>query len=179
MAIPFRYDDEFKQMGLAAYLKIEPAAAGYRGALFLINGRGEPVEFTYTHIEIPQAFLWREADIRLHAARRITTALFSLCPRTPTLILCLAAEIDSRLFCHDVSVTIPVCRIAPAAVSVSREPGEHRDETNMSEPMQLLWFPSCPTGDSNELRLFQRLLKTGLLAEPFTRAATGLREVYK
>jgi hypothetical protein len=119
MAIPFRYDDEFKQMGLAAYLKIEPAAAGYRGALFLINGRGEPVEFTYTHIEIPQAFLWREADIRLHAARRITTALFSLCPRTPTLILCLAAEIDSRLFCHDVSVTIPVCRIAPAAVSVS------------------------------------------------------------
>lgn len=179
MPVPFRDHEEVKELGLAAYLKIEPDTSGYRGSLFLVNGRGEPVEFTYTRIEIPHTFLWREADVRLHAARQITTSLFSLCPQTPKLIFCLAEEIGSELFCHDISVPIPVCRIASSTASVSYERGEYREEVDSSAPKQIFWFPGRPAEDSNEYKLFRKLSSWGLLAEPFERAATGLREVYK
>ena len=57
MPVPFRDDAEIKALGLAAYLKMERDGSGYRGALFLVNARGEPVEFTYTRVEIPHTFL--------------------------------------------------------------------------------------------------------------------------
>jgi hypothetical protein len=179
MPVPFRDDKELKELGVAAYLKIEIDTSGYRGALFLINGWGEPMEFTYTHIEIPNTFLWRKADIHRHATRQIATSLLSLCPHPPKLIFCLAEEVDSELFCQDITVSIPVCRIAPATSSVSFTCNEFREETNTSEPKQLFWFPAPPAEDSIEYRLFQRLISSGLLSEPFERAETGLREVYK
>ncbi len=179
MPFPFRDDQELEKLGTAAYLKIVVDTSGYRGALFLINGRGEPMEFTYTRIEIPHTFLWRKADIHRHAARQIAASLFSLCPQTPKIIFCLAEEADSELFCQDISVSIPVCRIAPATSSVSFMSYEFREETNTSELKQLFWFPARPAEDSVEYRLFQKLISSGLLSEPFERAETGLREVYK
>jgi hypothetical protein len=117
MAIPFREDEEVKTLGLAAYLKIERDTAGYRGALFLVDARGEPQEFTYTCVEVPHTFLWREADIRRHAARQIAASLFSTCPQSPRLLFCLADEVDSEVFCRDIGLSFPVCRIAPAGIS--------------------------------------------------------------
>ena len=58
MSVPFRDDQELEKLGTAAYLKIEVDTSGYRGALFIINGWGEPIEFTYTHTETPSTFLW-------------------------------------------------------------------------------------------------------------------------
>jgi len=178
MPVPFRDDEEIKALGLAAYLKIERNASGFLGALFVVNARGEPVEFTYTRVEIPHTFLWREADIRHHAARQIAASLFATCPQTPSLLLCLAEEIDSETFCHDISVPVAVCRVAPAGADLSHEPGEQRQEALSSEAWQLFWFPASPTEGSNEHNLFKRLSAWGLLAEPFERAKTGLRTVY-
>ncbi|MDI9571400.1 MAG: hypothetical protein QM278_11930 [Pseudomonadota bacterium] len=103
MPIPYRDADELDDLGLAGYLKIQPRqdSSGFLAALLLINARGEPVEFTYNRIETPRAFLWRQADIRRQAIKRITVTLLSLCPKVPRFILCLAAEVSSDIFCAE------------------------------------------------------------------------------
>jgi hypothetical protein len=181
MPIPYRDADDLDELGTAGYLKIEPAAggAGYLGALFLIDARGEPVEFSYNRIDTPHTFLWRQDDLRRHAARRLTASLFSLCPKTPRLLLCLAEEVGGELFCQDIQVSIPVCRLAPAIAAVPYSDAETKDTVHASEPVQVFWFPGRPAEDSIELRLLRRLASSGLLLEPFERASLGLREVYR
>ena len=180
MPIPFRDADELEELGTVGYLKIEPFATdqGYRGAFFLINARGEPIEFTYNRIETPHTFLWRQDDTRRHAARKLTASLLSLCPRTPSLILCLAGEIGSELFCQDIHISLPVCRIAPALQPVSSAGAEIPESLDASEPMNLFWYPGKPLEDSLESKLMHELIYRGLLTEPFDRAFLGLQEVY-
>jgi hypothetical protein len=179
MPIPYRDADDLGELGIAGYLKIEPFSVGYGyiGALFLINARGEPIEFTYNRIETPHTFLWRENDIKRHASRKLTTSLFSLCPKTPRLIICLAEEVSSDLFCLDVQLAIPVCRVAPAMKAVSFSGAETQDVLQDNDPLNLFWFPGKPHDDSLELRLLRVLTSRGLLMEPFERASSGLREV--
>lgn len=181
MPIPYRDADDLDELGVAGYLKIEPLSVGYgyTGALFLINARGEPIEFTYNRIGTPHTFLWREHDIKRHASRKLTVSLLSLCPKTPRLIICLAEEVDSDLFCRDIQLAIPVCRVAPAIKAVPFSGTETQDAVQSNEPLNLFWFPGKPHDDSLELRLLRKLTSCGLLVEPFERASMGLREVYR
>lgn len=179
MPIPFQDTDENEITGNAAYLKIENCPMGFRGALFQINSRGEPVEFTYTSLPVPHSFLWRQSVIKRQAARKITASLFALCPHIPRLILCLAGEISSDLFVCDLKVSIPVCRIALDSNNTNCSSPESRQELNQPQPVCLLWFPSLPPPESVEYRLFNRLVSADLLLEPFERASAGLKEVYK
>src|SRR5262245_23424427 len=181
MPIPYRDADDLDELGTVGYLKIEPVAggSGYLGALFLLNARGEPLEFTYNRIDTPQTFLWRQDDLRRHAARKLTVSLFSLCPRTPRVLLCLAKEVGSELFSQDIQTSIPVGRIAPAAEVGSPASQETQETVSASEPVQVFWFPGKPAEGSIELRLLQLLASRGLLLEPFERASVGLREVYQ
>lgn len=179
MPISFRNDDDIEELGQAGYLKVETCADGqFLGALFLVNARGEPVEFTYTKVETPSTFLWRQQDIRSHAVRTLVTSLFSTCPRVPKYIVCLAGEINHQLFCDDVHVSVPVCRIASTLESIQHSERESA-ETEMTEGQHGFWFPQQPVEDSAEHRLFARLASAELLLEPFVRASIGLREVYK
>lgn len=181
MPIPYRDVDDVEELGLAAYLRIVAAddKSGYAGALFVINARGEPIEFTYNRIETHYTFLWRQDDIRRHATRKLTASILSLCPKTPRLILCLAEEVRSELFCQDIQVSIPVCRLAPAIEVTSYSGGESQDTVKDPEPMNLFWFPNRPQENSIEIRLLQELISRGLLIEPFERVSIGLQEVYR
>lgn len=181
MPIPYRDADDLDELGTVGYLKIEPIVdgSGYLGALFLINARGEPVEFTYNRIDTPTTFLWRREDLQRHSARKLTVSLFSLCPRTPRLLLCLAKEVRSELFSRDIQVSIPVGRLAQAGETVSPSRDETKDAIPTNEPLQVFWFPGKPAEDSIEARLISLLAVHGLLLEPFERASQGLREVYK
>lgn len=180
MPIPYRDADELSDLGIAGYLKIEPVqeGSGYLAALFLINARGEPLEFTYNRIETPHTFLWRQADIRRHATRKLTASILSLCPKAPRLILCLAEEIGSELFTQDIQVSVPVCRIAPAIKAISYSSIEIQDKIETENPANLFWYPGKPQDDSIEVKLLHELTNRGLLTEPFERALIGLREVY-
>lgn len=180
MPIPYRDADELNNLGIAGYLKIQPIEdkSGYRAALFLINARGEPMEFTYNSIETPHTFLWREVDIRRHAIRKITASLLSLCPKIPRLILCLAEEVGSDLFCQDIQLSVPVCRIAPAIKALPYSAAEIQDRIEAEGPMNLFWYPERPPDESIESKLLHALLTKGLLTEPFERALIGLKEVY-
>ena len=84
----------------------------------------------------------------------------------------------SELFCQDLQVSIPVCRIAPASEAISSADVETQDTVHASEPLQVFWFPGKPAEDSIELRLLRLLASRGLLLEPFERTSIGLREVY-
>lgn len=179
MPIHFRHNNEVEELGSAAYLKIAQYPAEYMGALFVVNGLCEPLEFTYTRVEVPNTFLWRPADIRRHATRKLAASLLSLCPQAPRLLLCLAEEVDSDLFCQDIHVSIPVCRVAPKLAAAPYSGQEARDEADADEPLHLFWFPDRPTEGSVEQRLIQQLSNFGLLLEPFDRAVAGLQEVYK
>ena len=178
MPIPFREQEDLENLGNAAFLKIEERSAppGYRAALFQINARGEPIEFTYNRLDTPNTFLWRPSDIRRASARQLTASLLRLCPRAPRLILCLADEVPAELFGEDIAVTLPVCRVARAAtataavVDLNKETGE--------VPLRFLWHPAQPDDGTPERLLLEQLISHGLLLEPFERASAGLRELY-
>ena len=116
MPIPFRDQDDVEELGSAAFLRIEtdPDRPGYRGALFQINAHGEPVEFTYNRVATPNSFLWRPGDVRRAAAKKLTATLLATCSSVPKVILGRADEIASDLFCLDIRVAVPVCRVATA-----------------------------------------------------------------
>lgn len=177
MPIPFRDADDVEELGAAAFLKVERLAdgSGYLGALFSMDARGEPLEFTYNRIEVPHSFLWRPADLKRHADRRLTASLLRRCSVTPRLLLCLADEVGSELFGRDILVEVPVGRIGQPLPAIESASGS--DDAG-PEPPHLFWQPGAPAEDSIERRLFDRLSAHGLLLEPFERATFGLREVY-
>ena len=95
MPIPFSDVDEIDGLGSAAFLKVERWLDGAccLGALLVISARGEPLEFGYNRVRVPQPFLWREADLRRYTERRLTASLLSVCSQQPRLLLCLADEV--------------------------------------------------------------------------------------
>jgi hypothetical protein len=179
--IPFQDAADVEALGAAAFLKVEPVSggAGYLGALFLINARGEPLEFAYNRVEVPQTFLWRRRDLRRHAERKLVASLLTVCGRTPRLLLCLADEVGSELFCQDLRVALPVARLGRALAAPSYALTEVAEAVEHPEPLHLFWFPEAPAPDSAARRLLDHLRTHGLLLEPFERAASGLREVFE
>lgn len=180
MPVAFRDEADVDRFGSAAFLRIVPADDGdvFLGALFLVNGRGEPVEFTYNRLEIVQRFLWRAEDLRRHAARRLTGSLFEVCPRIPAVILCLAEEAPAELFSEDIGVELPTVRLAEQSAVVGQSALESRELVDGSLPLQIFWNGSVPGEGEVARTLVDHLAERGLLLEPFDRALVGLHEVY-
>jgi len=180
MPIPFRDTDDVEELGSAGYLKIHatPDGGRYHGALFIVNARGEPLEFSYNDVEVPNSFLWRQEDVFRNAVRKLAVSLLEVCPRTPRFLLCLADEVHHDLFCRDIQMGIPVCRLAPDLEAASHSSTETRVLFQMPEPWHAFWFPARPDEKSVEHQLFARLLDRHLLLEPFDRALQGLNVVY-
>jgi hypothetical protein len=181
MPIPFSDVDDGDGLGSAGFLKLELSSdnACCLGALFVISARGEPLEFGYNRVRVPQPYLWRPADLRRYAERRLTTSLLSVCSHQPRLLLCLVSEIDSELFGQDLHVELPIARIGVAGSvyrQVETETGEVLEEEQA--PLHVAWQPAPPENGSPERRLFEHLATHNLLLEPFERAVVGLHEVY-
>lgn len=179
MPIPFRDAEDIEEMGTVGYLTVAPHqnGNGFDGALFLMNMRGEPIEFTYNRIEMPNSFLWRKEDILRSAQRRLAASLLSICPVIPKIIICLAEEIGCELFCQDIKLSMPVCRIAPSTAIISFAGAEIQETTATTESLNLFWYPDKPIDSTPERQLINELARRGLLMEPFDRAKNGLGEV--
>jgi hypothetical protein len=110
MTVPFRDRAEYEDFGLAGYLRFveEPDSKGIRGALFCVNSRGEPIDFSFTRIDVGASFLWRLGDARRHAVTALCKALFAACPKEPALLLSLAEEVSPRVFTEDIEVGAPL-----------------------------------------------------------------------
>lgn len=180
MPVPFRDADDVEELGAAAFLRIQTSSGGsqYVGALFLINARGEPLEFAYNRLQTPHTFLWRQADLRRQAERRLAASLLSICPRVPKLVLCLADEVGGELFSQDIELSLPVGRIGQPLKATAFSANETQELVDGAEPLHLFWFPRPPAEGSVERQLFVRLSSHSLLLEPFERALIGLKEVF-
>ena len=189
MSIPFRAargDDD----RAAAFLRvIRDEAGGYDGALFVMNARGEPLEFVSSRIEAPRTRLWRQEDLQRRAARELAGVLFNAVTSRPAVVFARADEVEADLFVSDIETPVATCRVAaqtmPAggtadggaedaeAVSAAAEDGT---EDTDADGLRLLWSSGPPPEGSPERTLAERLRSVGLLTEPFERAEAGLRE---
>lgn len=175
MSIPFRSVGG-EDTHAAAFLRvIRDPAGGYDGALFVMNSKGEPLEFVYSRIETPRTRLWRRQDLSRRAARELTTALFNAATSHPSVILAKAEEVEPGFFITEIDTPVATCRVASQMASVSTGADEHGEDLD-AEGLHLLWSSGCPQEDSAERALVEALQSAGLLTEPFERAEAGLRE---
>lgn len=180
MSVPFKDAAELDAGGTAAYLRLVPGDGDRRrgAALFQVNARGAPVEFTYNRMDLPSEALWRPDQLEREAVKALARSLFEAARRTPLVLLCLAEEIDAALLAEDLQVQIPVCRVALQA-------GGEPFDTTSSEPVvsgdattHLFWRPALPSTESPPRRLVATLAARGLLLEPFDRALAGFHEAF-
>jgi hypothetical protein len=178
--IPFRDAADLDDLGVASILRNERSEHGstYLGALFSVNARGEPIELVYNALETPHSFLWRPADLRRHAERRLSASLLAAAESIPRLLFCLADEIGTELFTQDLRVDVPIGRVERPAGGQVKPANDDAPDTALATPTQVFWHPAPPEADSVERALFDQLAARGLLLEPFDRATDGLREVY-
>lgn len=178
MPVPFRNLTEDESLGLAGYLRFveEPDARGIRAALFYVNSRGEPVNFSFSRIDMPASFLWRPGERRKRAVTELAKALFIASAKIPTFLLVLAEEAPPRVFMEDLVVEVPLCRVAGdgTTVHMSKESQEV-----LAEKVHLFWVGEQPLPESPARRLLEALHSRKLLIEPFERAAIGLEEAFK
>ena len=164
MSIPFKDLAGVEPTATAGYLKFLPWATKdtWLGALFIINARGEPLEFAHARVCSPNRLLWRADLLEMRCQASLTASLLKACPAMPALILCLSNELCPSLFGEYLRMEPPVVRVA-------------QDER--SEDVAAKWVsepdPVSPSGS-----LFKLLSTRRLLLEPFERAEAGLRQVY-
>lgn len=176
MPVPFEDLREGEPTGAVGFLRFvdEAGGKGIRGALFLTSGRGDPLDFCFTRIDVQHSFLWRRADARRQAVASLVKVLFQAAARVPTLILGLADDIPSQLFVHDIQVQVPLCLIAPSAASA-----QATATVSQSDPeMDLTWATEQPGDESEATRLLRGFMHRPDPFEPFERAAAGLEEAF-
>ena len=177
MTVPFRDAAELDAGGTAAYLRVTPGRTRSErlAGLLQINAKGEPVEFTFSTVQIPSGALWRAAEAERGGLRSLTISLFQASQRTPLLVLCLAREIPPELFRDDLEVLLPICRLAAEADVAELDRGEV-PEVAAEPAIHLFWRPGLPGPESPARRLLDSLARRGLLLEPFERIPAGLQE---
>ena len=178
MPIPFRDLREDDGLGLAGYLRFitEEDGLGIRGALFVVNGRSEPIDFAFSRVDVSPSFLWRAGEAKRHAVASLAAKLFEACPKAPSLLLALCGEVHPRVFTEDLFLDVPICRLAdtdevPRALNETPE--------NLPGQVHLFWVVKPPEDGSPGRRLLEALQARDMLNEPFDRAARGIEEAFR
>ena len=176
MPVPFEDLREGEPTGAVGFLRFvdEAGGKGIRGAFFLTSGRGEPLDFCFTRIDVHHSLLWRRGDARRQAVASLIKVLFQAADRIPVLILGLADEMPSQLFVEDIQVQVPLCLIAPPAAPVQAATTVSQSAAEVS----MTWATEQPGGESEAIRLLHGFMHRHDPLEPFERAAAGLEEAF-
>jgi hypothetical protein len=177
MPIPYRDHTHFPDAALLAYLRIvtEPGGKGLRGALFLVNVRGDPVEFCFNRVDLPKTRLWRAGEARRTSIVSLARGLFDACMRTPAVLLARADDVPPLVLRTDLEVLVPACRVSDSDATVT-EASETVER--FGDAAHLFWVGAPPGDDSPARQALEALGGRGLLLEPFTRAERGLEEAF-
>lgn len=180
MSVPYRsvLDEDERNVSAGFFRVLEVERDSHVAGLLLTDARGEPLEFTYNRVTAKHLFLWRERDLRLAVTRELLTSVLDICPRAPTAIFCLAAEIEPELFADDLDVERPLARVAPSSVTIGASSVEEHEVLDGASSVQLFWVRGRPSDATPAHRLVTRLAGRGLMLEPFQRVLAGLREAY-
>jgi len=177
MTVPFRDAAELEAGGTAAYLRVTPGRTRSErlGGLLQVNAKGDPVEFTFSTVQVPGGPLWRAGEAERSGLRSLTISLFTASQRSPMLLLCLAREFPPELFRDELEVLLPICRLAAEGDVAQLDRGEIAEQA-VEPTVHLFWRPGPPAPESPPRRLLDSLGRRGLLLEPFDRIPAGLRE---
>jgi hypothetical protein len=162
---------------LIGYLKFveEDASRGIRGALFLVNSRGEPIDFSFARVDVHASFLWRSGESRRQAVVALSRTLFTAANSVPHLLVALAEEVPAAVFTQDLAVAIPICRIAgPTALAYAST--ESMEE--LPGAQHIFWVGPPPGTGSDARGLLDALVARQGLLEPFERVTLGLQEAF-
>ena len=164
MAIPFRDIAVDEPASAVAYLRLLESGNGdaIRGALFVTDGRGDPLEFCFTRVEAEAGALWDPGRAYRRTVVVLVKALFEAANHQPDLVLALAEELPSEVFADDIDAQVPVCLVG--------DPG--------SDLGPLHWIGGEPAAGSLQSSLVETLRSRELLLEPLWRAAKGLEEAF-
>ena len=177
MPIPFRDLGEGEPSGVAGFLRFidEPDGRGIRGALFIMSARGEPIEFTFTRINLRSGVLWRPGHARSRSVYALTRALFESASNRADVIFSLAEETPPAVFSDNIRPEIPLCRVA-SKDSAAVAPSEKAQR--LSECLILYWTNGLPAPGSVTAQTVELLGQRQLLIEPFERVAQGIQEAF-
>ena len=164
MPIPFQDIAGEEATATVAYLRFmqETNDGNIRGALFVTNGRGDPLEFCFTRVESGTGALWEPGRAYRQAATVLVRALLEAVNHLPDLVLALAEETPFEIFAHDIEVQVPVCLIGFSGADLGT----------------LRWIGQEPVQGTAIASLVELLKSRQLLLEPFQRAAQGLEEAF-
>ena len=178
MPVPFRDLGENEPSGAAAFLRFinEPDGNGIRGALFIMSPRGDPLEFSFTRIDVRSGVLWRTGQARSRALTSLTKALFESTSRVPEVVFALANETPVEVFSEGLDVQVSLCRVAiqQAEPAGTAEEGQHS-----SDSVSLLWVNGPPEVGAPPAKMVEVLESRQLMIEPFERVALGIQEAFE
>ncbi|MBI5016773.1 MAG: hypothetical protein HZB55_14975 [Deltaproteobacteria bacterium] len=166
MAIPYRKAPRAADVGVAAYLDVVVRAGGAErlllGALLLMDGRGQPLEFVHNTLSAPTGFLWPDERVDVLGIAALGHSLFDACRREPDLLLCLPTLGPPTILHTELAPSIPFALIPDGAEDLEA----------------WTWINAPPSAGMRAHALCEELCRRGLVREPFARLRKGLREVY-
>jgi hypothetical protein len=166
MPVPYRKTPRAAETGCAGYLDVLwlPSVRTFYGALLMMDGKGQPLEFVHNTLPAPADFLWPEAKLRPLATAALAHSLFDACRREPDLLVC-PSTLGSPEFCRtEIAPLVPFAQVSPP----------HNEM-----PAEWSWVNAPPAPGMRAQVLAQELTQRGFLLEPFERLYDALRIVYR
>jgi hypothetical protein len=178
--VPYRsvLDEDERNVTGAFFRALEIDRETFVGGLLLLDARGEPLEFTYNRVTARNRIFWRDRDLARATTRELLTSLFDACARQPTVVFCLAREVEAAILLDDLDIRKPLARVAGEGETVGLAEGEVHERLEGVSSAQLFWVHGRPSDATDGHRLVERLGARGLLVEPFNRVTAGLREAF-
>lgn len=165
MPVPYRKSPTSSAASCAAYLDVLwiRSTRTFYGALLLVDGRGQPLEFVHNTLTAPAGFLWPEEQVRGLGIATLCHSLFEACRREPELLVC-RELLGNPTYCKaEISAAIPFAQVV---------------EAGAGSPAAWNWINDPPTPGMSAHALGETLRTRGFAVEPFTRIHLGLKEVY-
>lgn len=175
MPIEFHDAQAVELLGFAAFLHLEIEGETAYGALLFLNARGEPQEFVFNHLELLNDVLWRDADRKEGAQRRLCASLFASTTLAPRFLLFGSEQIAPALFGEDGGISLAI----PAGGVARTEPESDGAFETFNGEGEAIWTRVDWNFGAPEGELFGLLAQRGLIWEPFERAKLGLREAFE
>ena len=121
LPIPFQDTAGEEATANVVYLRFMREANGgsVQGALFVTNGRGNPLEFCFTRVESGSGALWEPGRAYREAVTALVRALFEAVNHLPDLVFALAEETPFEIFADDMKVQVPACLIGHSEADVA------------------------------------------------------------
>jgi hypothetical protein len=164
MPVPYRKTPRNSPRACAAFLDAYWIASRRKliGALLLIDGRGQPLEFVHNAVSGPDGFLWPGDQVLRECMLALCHSLFDACKREPELLIG-SERVGAAEFCRsELAPAIPFALVTPTEAGV----------------IDWGWVNNPPSASMTASDLAEEIKARGFSVEPFDRIRRGLQECY-